>query len=52
MDEFLFDYNLELVSYMINKHIELTTGVNPNDKEDKGKTEPKEARNFFQELGF
>lgn len=52
MDEFLFDYNQSLLTYMINKKIELRTGVNPSD--ERGSKAPKkaEARNFFQELGF
>lgn len=50
MNEFLFDYNLELVSYMINKHIELKTGANLNSNDSEQK--PTEARSFFSELGF
>lgn len=51
MDEFMYDYNLELVTYLLNKHIELITGRNPELEEEKEVKET-EARSFFNEIGF
>lgn len=52
MDEFLYDYNKELLFYMIGKKIELKTGVNPNDRTETKEPDTVEARDLFSGLGF
>ena len=44
LDEFLYDYNEDMVLYLINRHVEFMTGeVNEEDKPP----EPTNARSFF-----
>ena len=48
MNEFLYDYNQELITYMLDKNLELMTGKENNEPE----VETIEARNLFSGLGF
>lgn len=51
MDEFLYEYNLELLTYMLNRKIELRTGANTSEEQEQIEQDT-EARSFFHNLGF
>lgn len=50
MDEFLYDYNENLIADLLTRKFELLFG----ELNEEATNEPKEteARNFFQEMGF
>ena len=49
MDEFLYDYNQELIADMINRKIEFKYGVDPSEEKE---PETVEARDLFKGLGI
>lgn len=50
INEFLYDYNMEFLSYMLTQKIELKTGQDISEPEEKTKT--MDARDLFNGLGF
>ena len=49
INEFLYDYNQDLITDMINRKIELKYGVSPKEEKEQ---EIVEARDLFKGLGF